>query len=307
MSTGVQVKLAGNLINEALRAATISGISVPVQAADYAQGEICLNDILANLQTKQIHIWSETEAFLPLVTDQQEYILGIGGDHCFTSYVHTTSSTAVAATVSTLDVSSTAGMTNGDFIGIELSTGVRQWATISSVVDSNTITITPALTDSVVAGATIYTYTTKIDQPVRILDARASSGITDAEITTDQLARKDFYNQNIKTTSGITSNWYYSRQLSSGSLKIWPVASSCNQILRFTFIKPQYVPEGASESVQVPPEWYLALKWMLAAQLGMVYSISAERQAMCQQYADKYLADAMSTDIEFASFSICPV
>jgi hypothetical protein len=39
MSTGVYAKTAGDLIRDALRAATITGISLPVDASDFAQGE----------------------------------------------------------------------------------------------------------------------------------------------------------------------------------------------------------------------------------------------------------------------------
>ncbi len=89
MSTGVYAKTAGDLIRDALRAATISGIALPVQSEDFVQGESALNDILMSLQTEQIHVWAQTEALIPLNPDQTKYVFGT--DHAFTNYVYTTS------------------------------------------------------------------------------------------------------------------------------------------------------------------------------------------------------------------------
>ncbi len=81
MSTGVYAKTAGDLIRDALRAATISGIALPVQSEDFVQGESALNDILMSLQTEQIHVWAQTEALIPLNPDQTKYVFGT--DHAF--------------------------------------------------------------------------------------------------------------------------------------------------------------------------------------------------------------------------------
>ena len=94
MSTGVYAKTAGDLIRDALRAATISGISLPVQSEDFVQGESALNDILMSLQTEQIHVWAQTEALIPLNPDQTKYVFGT--DHIFTNYVYTTADAAIA-------------------------------------------------------------------------------------------------------------------------------------------------------------------------------------------------------------------
>jgi len=122
MSTGIYNKAVGDLVREALRAATITGSSMPVEDSDFATGMTALNDVLAFLQTQGIHLWSETEALLPLNPNQQSYSLGVGGDHCFTDYQYTTAVAALSGATA-IDVVSTAGMTIGDNIGIELSTG----------------------------------------------------------------------------------------------------------------------------------------------------------------------------------------
>lgn len=298
MSTGVFNKTVGDLVRDALRAASISGIQVSVDESDFAIGLSSLNDLLAAWQAKQIHIWSETEAIIPMVTGQAKYVLGI--DHIFTDYQYTTALAATSGATS-LDVGSTTGALAGDFIGIELSTGVRQWTTVSAVTDADTFALTDALDEDVTEGASVFVYRTKSDLPVRVLNARYSDTHTADEVSTWQISRQQYYDQNSKTAMGAVNQWYYSRQLTSPYLNVWPTANSCANVLRFTFIKPQYIAEDQAENVQVPPEWFNAIKWQLAADLGAVYNIDSNKQMLLEQKAQIYLSDAIASDTDFSS------
>ena len=305
MSTGTYLKTAGDLIRDALRDASITGAEMPIEGRDIQRGTSALNDILAHWQAQGIHLWSHTEATLPLNPNQASYDIGKSGTHCFIDYDFTTVKTAAIAGATSLDVVSTSGMTTGDFIGIELSTGYRQWTTLT-VVDSDTVTLGAALTASVVVGAEVYAYTDKIDQPVRVLDARYSNSATDYEIPMRQQSRKEYYDQPNKTANGAANLWYYDRQLTTGKLLLWPLASSCENVLRFTFIKPQYVTEDQTENILIPAEWYLPLKWTVAADLGVTYAIDPTRQQMIEQKAAIYLQSALDNDVEIEAWSIQP-
>lgn len=325
MSTGIHLKTAGDLIRDALRASNISGISLQIDETDFEQGQTALNDILSWLQTKQIHLWSETEAFLPLNPNQKRY--SFPGDHCFTDYVCTASTAASDDSILDLgeeilldlgddflfsfstkhvSVESTEGMNVGDFVGIELANGNRWWDEIASIDDGGlgfeTVNDLPGFLE----GAVIYVYTTPIDQPVRILDARYSYTCDQDEIPIDQLARKSYYDQPTKGSQGNANSWYYDRQLSVGYLNVWPVAQNCNEVIRFTFIKPQYIPEDQTENILVPPEWYLPLKNKLAAELGVIYAIDPTKQAILEAKAASFIEDAIGTDDEFSNFSFYP-
>jgi hypothetical protein len=298
MSTGVYNKTVGDLVRDSLRAASISGIEISVEASDFAQGFSAYNDLLAAWQAKQIHIWSETEAVMPLNAGQSKYVFGT--DHAFTDYQYTTSESAILG-ATTLDVGSTTDAIAGDFIGIELSTGVRQWTTVDTVTDADTFELADALEAAVTEGASVYVYRTKCDIPVRFLGIRYSDNYTADEIPTWQISRQEYYDQTSKTAQGAINQWYYSRQLTSPYLNVWPTANSCANLVRFTFIKPQYVSEDQAENVQVPPEWYNAIKWQLAADLGAVYNIDANKQMLLEQKAQIYLNDAIGSDTDFSN------
>lgn len=327
MSTGVYTKTAGDLIRDALRAANISGIALQVDETDFEQGRVALNDILAWLQTKQIHLWSETEAFLPLNPNQKRY--SFPGDHCFTDYVCTETTAANngpailaldGETLLELDdgallvfddsrirVETVTGMTVGDFVGIELPNGTRWWDTIAQIDTAElwfqTVNDLPSFIND---DASIYAYTTAIDQPVRILDARYAWNCEQDDTPTIQLARKDYFDQPSKGTNGNVNSWYYDRQLSVGYLHVWPTAHRATEVLKFTFIKPQYIPEDQSENIQVPPEWFLPLKNKLAAELGVTYAIDPNKLMILEQKAATYIEDALGTDDEFSSFLFYP-
>ena len=304
MSTGVHLKTAGDLMRDALRTANITGIEMPVEAVELQNANTLLNDILSWLQTKQIHLWSQTEAVLPLNKNQSRYSLP--GDHCFTEYAYTTIGANYIAADYSFIVASTMGMTAGDFIGIELEDGTRWWDTIAVINSSTSLDTTNGAPSSIALNAGVYTYTTPIDQPVRILDLRYAYNRTMDQIPTIQLARKDYYDQPSKFTSGGLNSWYYDRQLSVGYLHVWPVANAGTEVASFTFIKPQYIPEDQTDVIQIPPEWYLALKFRLAADLGAMYAIDANKLLILEQKAASYMDDAIGTDSEFSSFLFYP-
>ncbi len=298
MSTGVFNKTVGDLVRDSLRASTISGIEIPEEASDFAQGFSAFNLLLAAWQAKQVHIWSETEAVIPLNAGQQKYVFGTA--HAFTDYQYTTAEAALIG-ATTLDVGSTADALTGDFIGIELATGVRQWTTVDTVTDADTFELTDALAAAVNEGASVYVYRTKCDIPVRFLSVRYSDNYTADEVSTWQISRQEYYDQTSKTAQGAINQWYYSRQLTNPYLNVWPTANSCANLIRFTFIKPQYVAEDQSENVQVPPEWYNALKFQLAADLGAIYNIDTNKQMLLEQKAQIYLSDAIGSDTDFSA------
>lgn len=328
MSTGVYTKTAGDLMRDALRTANISGIALQVDETDFELARTTLNDILSWLQTKQIHLWSQTEAVLPLNKGQRRY--SFPGDHCFTDYV-CTKTTAGNFGPAIFDVDSgtllevdggllyleddrlrletVGGMNVGDNIGIVLPDGTRWWDTISAIDTTELWVQTASEFPSYIDQDTsVFVYTTQIDQPVRILDARHSHDCTDRydETPTRQLARKDYFDYPSKYTGGSVNGWYYDRQLQAGYLYVWPVADSSDEVLRFTFIKPQYIPEDQTENLHVPPEWYLPLKNKLAAELGVTYAIDPNKQAILEAKAATYIEDALGTDDEFASFLFYP-
>lgn len=312
MSTAIYNKTAGDLIRAAMRDASIVAVGLPIQGEDWAIAESTLNDVLAHWQAKLgINLWRETEALLPLNKDQTEYSLGIGGDHCFTEYIYSELSANEAAASAGMTIANgadiaAAGFNDGDFVGIELDDGTRHWTTITAL-NAVLIAIDVPIPTAATAGNSIYVYRDKIDRPVRILDARHGFEQDANETPITQTSRQQYYQMPDKINSGNSVNqWYYSPQLELGKLSVWPPANKSRNILRFTFVKPQYIPEDQSEDILIPSEWFLPLKWALASELAVTYAISSDRVVIIENKAASSLDAAMSNDVEIDYFSIHP-
>lgn len=314
MSTAIYNKTAGDLIRAALRDASIVAVGIPIQDEDWSIAESTLNDVLSHWQARLgINLWRETEALLPLNPDQQLYSLGPDGDHCFTEYgVATLSATKVGGSyninVSSSDELIAAGYGENSIVGIELDSGQRYWTTADEIITGpDAIILHDALPSSASIGNIIYVYNTKIDRPVRVLDVRHAFDNSAPETPVNQTSRQQYYQMNDKAaTSSSVNEWYYSPQLDLGKLSVWPTANTCKNILRFTFVKPQYIPQDQSEDVLIPNEWFLPLKWALASELGVTYAISADRQVTIESKAASSLDAAMSNDVEVEFFTIQP-
>lgn len=301
MSTTIYLKTAGDLIRDALRDSNIVGAEMPIEVIDFEKGVTALNDVLMLWQSTGINIWRETEAILPLNPGQAKYVFGV--DHCFTDGVYTTADSFLSG-ATTFTVSSTAGMSPGQAIGFELASGERWWDVIDTVDDGVTVSTVNGAPSA--GGGDVYAYTDMIDQPVRILDARAANGYLLDEVPIEQISRKEYYDQPSKLSRGIASSWYFSRQLNFGELLLWPVAPNCRHVVRFSFVKPMTIPTDQSNNIQIPPEWFVALKWAVALQLAVGYAIDPQRIATIAALAEKHKEEALSIDVEMDSFSIQP-
>lgn len=306
MSTGVYTKTFGDICRDALRDAGIVAARLPISNTHFQLAQSKANDVLAAWQGLNIHLWAETEALLPLNPDQSEYTLGVGGDHCFTDYVYTTATAAVASAATVIPCATT-GMSATNFIGIALEDGTRHWTTIVSVSVGVSVAITTALPSSAASGAGIYVYSSKIDRPVRVLSGRGATTHTGSEKDLIQETRESYFKiVNKLDTSSSTNSWYYSPQLSTGKFYVWQTPEDCNQIIRFTFVKPQYVNQDQTETVLIPSEWLLAFKWAVAYELGVTYGIDPNRLISIAQKAESSLSLAMGNDEEFDSFNFQP-
>lgn len=446
MSVEVFTQTAGQLITNALRDARIIAAEQAVQAIDLANGLVAINMIIKHWQAQGLHLWSEMEAVLPLVTAQRKYLLGPGGDDIGVAdtFFTTTLLSAILATDTIIPVTTTTGLnqdgqsltmagapdllltspvistqdwttinsglilavggglqltngaavaggaefsltttpgityqvdftytqgtsasadftvtdttgtldtinltatgtatltftardlsttfrfengsavsgetsilavlnylnkTAGDRIGIELDDGSRFWDNIVSVDSTTQVTINNGVPSGGAAANSVYTYATAIARPLRLIQARFGSTFTASEIPVLQWSRDEYYDQPDKDSSGTVVNWYYSPVLKKGELLVWQVASSVNQVLRFTYLDPINVPTNTADDLEFPSEWYMPLKWAIAAELGPGYGLSDQRQGVLEAKAISTLDSVLGFDVERDSMALQP-
>lgn len=270
-----------------------------------ADGIETLNQMLRAMQADAPQLWRQTQAVLFLTPGTESYALGTGGDRAcrLTDFVSTTLTAAASAGASTITVTSITGLASGDQIGVELADGTRQWTTINGAPSGSTVTLTATLTGAAASGATVYSYTTILERPLRITDAQRRVDGVDIEI--ELSARSEYFQQPNKTQRGPVLMAYYSPELTNGRIYVWPTGSSVKETLRFTFERAITTVSAGTTAFDWPEEWNEAIKYQLAYRLADEYR-KPERVAQLKAQADEMWRSVLAFDQEYASIYFSP-
>lgn len=190
---------------------------------------------------------------------------------------------------------------SGDFIGFQLDGGTRQWSNIVTVDSTTQVTINDALTGAAAISNTVFSYTTKMVRPLKMVDGRSKRTTSSTELNLYMMNRQEYFSMNDKTTQSSINNYYYSPQLNSGELYVWPTSDNVNQYVNLTFIRPIDIVVNNADAVDIPSEWALALTYSLAATLLPLYRVDIPKQTILDTKADRFLTEALDFDHEEAS------
>ena len=284
------------LLTGALRIIGKAGRGKTLSSADLSDAAEALELMIKQLQATGVHIWKELEATLFVEKGTAEYSLP--GANCTLDYVTTSMKVAGVATDSTIDVSSITGLTDADFIGIELDDGTMQWTTINGVPSGDTVTLTASLTGATAIFNTIYAYTTKIVRPLKAISVRRQS---DNDINIDIVSKEEYLRLPIKDSVGQVNTVFYNPLLETGKLFIWPTGNSATDRVQISFMMPLEDMDSANITPDFPQEWLLALKFGVASLLGPEYGLDLNRQMYIDSRAAAFLQVVRDFDEEYSS------
>lgn len=270
-SGSINFELTRNeIITAALRKICVLGKKQQLAADDLNMCVTELNCMLLEWQGEGIYVWTQNEGILFTAKDTKDYTLSSTGDHsCMLSDLVTTTTTVSAAAAATaLTVTSTTGMAVSDKIGIYLDDGSRQWTTISAIGSSTTLTLAAGLSSAAGVGATVYTYTTKLNRPVKVTDVRYKDD-NNQERMVEVIDRSWYQNIVSKTTSGFPVQIYYNAGRSvTGTANIWPVPATAAGYLIFNYVRDIEDFDNATDTPDFPREWRKAIIYNLAMQVA---------------------------------------
>mgnify|MGYP001591989507 CR=1 FL=1 len=287
----------------------IININQTARGADHEYAVDIFQSMIKLWQAEGIQLWNRKQA--TLFPAYQDYQYSISSDssshHCANSYVDTTLSAAEAASQTVLSVTSSTGMTAGDYIGIELGDYSRQWTTIVSVDSTTQVTITTALTAAAVSGATVITYTNKIaDRPLRILDMRTVDlNNSKNSVSMENIGYDQYFNIPVKTNDGRPLNFYYDKLLDAGVLYVFPRPDDVDVLLEFTYHESIEDVDSATDSVDFPTEWTLPLIYGLGAELCIAFGKFEEFKTI-KPLADEYKKIVREFDNDEEPFFLLP-
>ena len=267
-----------DLIARAMRLTGRFAAGEPLSADTIHDVALTLNLMLKEWQTYGWYLWLEEEATCFFADGQYEYTIGSAAsdDNATLSHVKTEIYSAASAAQTSIVLDSTSGMTAGDYIGIEEESNYLQWTTIGSVDTASQVTLASGLTYSTVVDNHVYAYTTKMQRPLAVRNARLEYE-DQHEVTLQTLSRDEWFDLADKTTEGVPVNIYWNPKKSSGKFYVWPRPSTVKHRLRFTACMPFTEFTSATQAPDFPEEWYDALTWCLAAEVAPEFGVAMDR------------------------------
>ncbi len=292
-----------DIINTSLQLAGIIGEGETGTTAQISEAATLLNMIVKLREADGMPLWALKRGYILPFTGSSSINTN---SHVVTNYDTTTLSAAAVASATTLTVTSIAGFSNGDQIGIELTDNTMFWTTINGGPSGNTITLTSGLTTAAASGRRVYGYTAsteRVQKPLRITQANSlevASNIS-TEIQSD-LTSKDYYNLSSRTVTGRPNQLFYDRVPSSdtaleinGTIYIWPQFSNGQYVIEFTYHRPFQDFDSASDNPDFPQAFYLPLTLELTVFLGIKGGVTIEERREMRKEAQFYLEQALST------------
>jgi hypothetical protein len=265
------------IIRQALLNLRKTDPALTVDAQDITDGATALNLLIKGWQTDGLFLWLNQEVCLHLAYNTKSYLLGPSGDNCATTsdaaYTQLGGDEALGQTVLTVD--SISGITDGDFIGIELDTGTIQWTTVNGVPAETDVTVTDALTGAASEDNYVFHYTSKISRPTMILEARLRD-VDEVDVPLQvHSSRNDFFQITDKTTTGTTLEVYYEPLITNGRLYVWPVAGTVDITDRIIMTVQRVIEDfdSSADNFDGPVEALPALIWGLSAYLAPMYGV----------------------------------
>lgn len=306
-SGSVDYNLTRNqIIFDAYQLIEVYGVGRTVSDEDMALANRVLNNMIKTWQTQGLHLWGTEEAYLFLTANSASYTLGNAATDAYITSaddaVLTQTNGTHAASATSITVDSTTGMAASDNIGIVLSDKTTHWTTISSVDSSTTLTIASGLASASADNAHVYTFTSRIAKPLRILNARRASGTigSETEIPMMAISRENYFNLPSKKLSGIPTHYYYNPDLTSGKFYIWPTADTTASYITLTYERQLEDFDAASNTPDFPSEWLEAIVYQLAIRLAPYFGKIDKKMAITAE-ASEILNTVMSWDNEVTS------
>lgn len=263
-----------------------------------------LNKIVKALGAKRVGLWARKTGYILPVSDTNSILLGPSGGHATLSYTQTTLASSAASGVSTISVSSATGFADTRAIGIEKDDGSMFWTTESGAPSSTTITLATALDGAASSGNYVYVYTTKLQRPLRVVEAYRVDLAGGTEIEIDIEGKAVYESQTTKAQEGETLILSYDPQLDNGAAYIWPRFVDGGSVIKIIFQRPFEDFDAAGDTPDFPSEWWDALCLLLAVRLAPVYGMPAADRGVLRQEAGEALMLALENEPEEGSYVI---
>ncbi len=296
------------IIHRALRICGAIETGETASTEEVNDAQIALNAMLKHWQGHGVKLWKKAEGVVHLAVGQTSYTLGTGStDHVtlLSDAKKTEMAVAGSATDLTITVDSDDDIANADVIGIVLDDGTVHWTTVNGAPAANVVTITAGLASAAAVDNHVYSYTTLINRPLKVIDARRRDD-ADQDVPVIMFSREEYFQTPNKTTQSKVVQVYYDPQLGTGTLYTWPAPESADDRIIFTCFLPIEDFDAGSDTPDFPQEWFQALCYNLAVDVGFEEGVTPQIQNRIMLRAEKLLREVQAWDDEEASVLFQP-
>jgi len=299
------------LIQDSLALIGVYGVGRTISAEDMAFSANMLNKMIKTYQATGLHLWTKEEAYLFVADNTGEYTISADATSARVALRSDASitelSTAAIATATTLVVDSTTGMTAADVIGVVNDDDVVTWTTIVSVDSATGLTITAGLDGAAAINSNVYTFTSRINKPLRILSMRRITGgpNTPSSIPMMALSHEEYFDLPNKKNNGNPTHFYYNPDISVGNLYMWARPNTPDMYFGITFERQIEDFDASTNTPDFPSEWLECLTYQLAVRLAPAFGKTNILPAISAT-ANSLFELVSSFDAEHNSISMMP-
>lgn len=285
----------------------------PLSAEEAQTGMKFLNLMAKAWNADGLHLWCKEEGVIFLQYGVPQYSLG-GSNSTRSCLYSDLVVTALAADASsgafTIQVDDITGIASGDQIAVEIGGNLLQWTTVNGAPSGTTVTLTAALSEDVLENGAVFSYTTKLQRPTRMLQARRRLFTPNQENSTDIwltiLERPDYYSQPTKLQPGTETMIYYDPQLVTGLMQMWQSPSNETDLVLFTYERSIQDFSNLTNTSDFPQEWIETLVFNLAFRLAPIYSFPMDERTQLGVVAEAMKQKLLGFDREYGSVNFQP-
>lgn len=139
------------------------------------------------------------------------------------------------------------------------------------------------------------------DRPLRISQAFIRENADNIDTTLSILSRQEYEQLGAKSSQGIVNSVFYDPQLTNGVLYVYTTPSDALRSVHLIAQRPIQDFNATTDNPDFPQEWYQALKWGLASELGLEYGIPMDVMTRIDERANAYKANMSAWSQEEAS------
>jgi hypothetical protein len=291
---------------------------------DERYGRELLNGIVKNWQRDGLHLWKDKEAALFLNVGQRYYdvsgtaqltgatTVATSGDWVSMTLTANAVATDMTITVESITPLGYSGQTftiaEFDRVGVVNNNGAIEWFVVSVDPTGSTITLDLPLTVDADSGNTVYVYRELATKPLKIYqeNVRLWQGPTAYELPLYLLAYTEYNMLPQKNIQGTVVQAFYSPEIDSSRITIWPTSDTSENVLLFRYQSPLEIFDTQADTPDFPQEWQRPLAWALASELGPSYGIPAPRQAQIDARAASLYDSVLDWDQDNSSIFLQP-